>query len=102
MRKTEKSFWLSLRACLTVFMMFFAFTLMAQNITVKGAVTDQNGEPIIGATVKVAGAKTRVISHIDGVYLLSAPRNATFEINSPGFNSQTVAVAVGRAAFLDT
>src|SRR3712207_712186 len=92
MRKTEKSFWLSLRACLTVFMMFFAFTLMAQNITVKGAVTDQNGEPIIGATVKVAGAKTGVITNMDGEYMISAPRNATLEINYIGYNSKTVAV----------
>src|SRR3712207_5161332 len=92
MRKTEKSFWLSLRASLTVFMMFFAFTLMAQNVTVKGSVKDQNGEPVIGATVKVAGAKTGVITNMDGEYMISVPKNATLEINYIGYNSKTVAV----------
>uniref|UniRef100_A0AB33JU58 SusC/RagA family TonB-linked outer membrane protein n=2 Tax=unclassified Prevotella TaxID=2638335 RepID=A0AB33JU58_9BACT len=92
MRKNEKAFWLSLRASLTVFMMFFAFTLMAQNVTVKGSVKDQNGEPVIGATVKVAGAKTGVITNMDGEYMISVPKNATLEINYIGYNSKTVAV----------
>ena len=35
--------------------LFVAFGLNAQNITVKGTVTDNTGEPVIGAGVVIKG-----------------------------------------------
>ena len=43
-----------------------ASTLMAQT-TVKGRVTDQNGEPVIGATVSLNGqAKSLSVTDVNG------------------------------------
>lgn len=39
-----------------------AVPAMAQNKVVQGTVLDDLGEPVIGATVKVAGTKTAVIT----------------------------------------
>ena len=93
MEKNEKAIWFSLRASLTVFLMFFAVTLWAQNINVKGSVTDQSGEPIIGVSVKVVGAKTGVLTNMDGEYLISVPKNGSLEFNYLGFGSKKVDVA---------
>ena len=50
MEKKESASRLSLRAVLAVLMMFFAVTLSAQNISVKGSVVDQSGEPLMVIT----------------------------------------------------
>ena len=47
----------------------FSIGLQAQSIiTVKGKVTDQNNEPVIGATVTLRGTKTAVVTDFDGHY----------------------------------
>ena len=43
---------------------------------VKGQVLDPTGEPVIGATVKVKGAKTGTITDIDGNFTLNADRKS--------------------------
>ena len=54
-----------------------------QNQTIKGTVVDQNGEPIIGATVKVVGQKGNnmgVITDLDGNYSITAPKGSKVTI----------------------
>ncbi|SFG03298.1 SusC/RagA family TonB-linked outer membrane protein [Prevotella sp. KH2C16] len=92
MEKKENAFKLSLRAALAVLMMFFAVSLSAQNITVKGSVVDQVGEPIVGATVKVLGSAMGVITDVDGNYTISCPSNATLEFTYIGYASKAVDV----------
>lgn len=92
MEKKESASRLSLRAVLTVLMMFFAVTLSAQNISVKGSVVDQSGEPIVGASVKVLGSSMGVITDIDGNYKISCPSSATLEFTYIGFASKAVDV----------
>ena len=55
--------------------MVTALTLSAQT-TVKGIVTDESGEPLIGAGVVVEGSTTGTITGIDGDYVLTVPANA--------------------------
>lgn len=93
MKKKENYF--SLRACLTGFLMFFAFALSAQNITVKGSVTDETGEPVIGATVRVQGSNMGVITDIDGNYTISCPVNSKLEFSSVGSATQLISVGNG-------
>lgn len=92
MEKKESASRLSLRAVLAVLMMFFAVTLSAQNISVKGSVVDQSGEPIVGASVKVLGSSMGVITDIDGNYKISCPSSATLEFTYIGFASKAVDV----------
>jgi hypothetical protein len=67
----ERSFLSShLRACLMAMCLLFATAISAQNVTVKGTVSDQNGDPIIGATVKVDKAQSGTVTNFDGDFQL--------------------------------
>lgn len=49
-------------------------TALAQNRTVTGTVTDANGDPIVGATVKVEGQKNvGAVTTGDGRFSISVP-----------------------------
>jgi TonB-linked SusC/RagA family outer membrane protein len=60
--------------------------------TVKGAVVDETGEPVIGANVKVAGTATGTITDLDGNFTLSAPAGGKLEISFIGYVTQVVNV----------
>ena len=89
MKKKESFYRSHLRACMTVLCMFFALAINAQSISVKGSVTDQAGEPIVGATVRVVGAGNGTVTNYDGNYSLSCDRNATLEFSYIGFATKT-------------
>ena len=61
--------------------------MMAQNITVSGVVTSKtDGEPLIGATVRVKGTNQGTATDIDGNYTLpNVAKNATLIFNYVGF-----------------
>ena len=63
--------------------------------TVSGVIKDELGEPVIGATVKVKGADTGVISDIDGRYSLTANAGDEIEISYIGYDTQTLRVGEG-------
>lgn len=69
-----------------------AFPALAQNITVQGIVTDSEGEPLPGASVKVQGTTIGVTTDFDGAYRFEVSPNATLVVNYVGFNPQTVEV----------
>lgn len=92
MKKEDNAFRLSLRGALTILMMFFAITISAQNITVKGNVTDQQGEPVAGAQVKVLGASGGVVTNVDGNYSIQCQAGATLEFSFLGMANKAVDV----------
>ena len=61
-----------------------------QKQTVKGTVKDANGDPIIGATVKVKGSTGGTVTDIDGKFTLDAPAGAELEVSSIGYLKQIV------------
>lgn len=61
-----------------------------QKQTVKGTVKDANGEPIIGASVKVKGSTGGTVTDIDGNFTLDVPAGAELEISSIGYLKQVV------------
>ena len=63
-----------------------------QQRTVKGVVVDVNGEPVIGANVKMVGSTTGTITDIDGAFTLAVNGNATIEISFIGYQTQKVTV----------
>ena len=70
----------------------------AQNITVKGRVTDaSNGEPIPAASVVIDGTTTGVMADLNGNYSISAPSGSVLAISSIGYDTQLVPVN-GRTA----
>lgn len=68
----------------------------AQTIKVSGQVVDQDGEPLIGATVRVKGSQTGSVTDIDGNFQLDAPANATLVVSYVGYKDSEIAVN-GRA-----
>ena len=67
-----------------------------QTIKVKGQVVDQDGEPLIGATVRVKGAQSGSVTDLDGNFEIEAPSNATLLISYVGYKDREIAVR-GRA-----
>ena len=71
----------------------FTLSLFAQNITVKGTITDANNIPLIGVTVQVQSTATGTVTDMDGKYMLSnVPSNGTLAISYVGMQSQSVSV----------
>ena len=68
----------------------------AQIIKVSGQVVDQDGEPLIGATVRVKGSQTGSVTDIDGNFQLDAPANGTLVVSYVGYKDSEIAVR-GRA-----
>ena len=74
-------------------MMLIGSTAFAQNITVKGTVTDgATGDPVPFASIVVKGTSTGVATDIDGNYTLAVAKNATLVISSIGYTTQEAAV----------
>ena len=71
-------------------MLMFSASALAQNQTVTGTVLDETGEPVIGATVTVAGTKTATVTDLDGNYKISAPADAKVVISYIGYMPMTV------------
>ena len=62
--------------------------------TIRGRVTDEAGEPVVGAGILVQGTTAGTTTDLDGMYVLNqVPTNAVLEFTSIGYESQTVAVA---------
>lgn len=79
----------SLRFLLLFMAAMFTFSVNAQNVTVKGTVTDQTGETVIGATVVEKGNSSNgVTTDIDGNYSLSVPANATLVFSYVGMTTK--------------
>ena len=80
------------KLALALLCLLSAWSLSAQT-TVKGVVTDENGEPLIGAGVVVEGTTIGTITGIDGDYTLTVPADAVNLVFSfIGLSDQTVAI----------
>ena len=63
-------------------------TANAQTITVSGTVTDDSGEPLIGATVKVKDAAHGTTTDINGKYTLKVKQDALLIFSYIGCESK--------------
>ena len=73
--------------------LILSITAFAQQITVNGNVKDATGEPIIGATVRVAGQQGGVITDLDGNFQIQATSGATISVSYIGYATQEVSAA---------
>lgn len=63
--------------------------------TVSGIVKDENGLPIIGATVKVHGAQMGVVTDIDGKFSLKTSVGSVLTVSYIGYKTQDIKVQEG-------
>ncbi|MDD6019803.1 MAG: carboxypeptidase-like regulatory domain-containing protein, partial [bacterium] len=54
--------------------------------TITGQVLDQNGEPIIGATVTIEGTQKATATGIDGDFVLKAPTGSVVVVKYLGYD----------------
>lgn len=82
------------RGFLTLLLSVMTLSVFAQNLTVRGTVTDNRQEPVIGATIILEGDASRgTVTDIDGNYVLpNVPGNASLQISYVGMVTQTVPV----------
>ena len=78
---------------LLFFSLLFMSSMIAQR-TVSGTVTDQSGEPLIGANVFVKGTTSGTITDFDGNFSVELPDGSDVLVFSyAGFTTQEVNVA---------
>ena len=72
--------------------LFLSVGAFAQ-IDVKGHVKDAQGEPVIGATVRVVGTQTATVTDFDGNFALKADQGADITVTYVGYQDATVKAA---------
>lgn len=68
------------------------FTITTVDASVSGTVTDENGDPLPGATITVLGTSQGTVSDLDGKFSLSVPDGATLVISFIGYKTQSINV----------
>ena len=77
--------------------------VMAQNTKVTGQVLDENGEPVIGASVVVKGTTIGTVTDFDGNFTLDVPSNEKhLEISYVGMKKVEVRVSPQVKAVLES
>lgn len=61
-------------------------------VTVKGTVTDTDGEPLVGVSVGVKGTALGVMTNMEGNYMLEVPAGSILSFTYIGYTSKTVKV----------
>lgn len=64
----------------------------ARTHRLTGTVYDQNGEPVIGASVMVKGTSIGTATDIEGKYVLNVPANGTLVVSYVGYKTQELAL----------
>lgn len=88
--KLKRIVGISLKAMLTLALALCGFT--AQAAIVKGTVTDQSGEPLIGATVMLAGSSVGTATDADGNFSIDAEQGKTLKVSYVGYVTKDVKV----------
>jgi len=78
------------KAFLVVLMLLSGFVYSQD--TISGSVTDENNNPIPGASIVVEGTNKGVVTDFDGNYSISASTGEQLTFSSLGFGSQTVTI----------
>lgn len=80
-----------MRKLLSLFLVLFtSLTLLSQQRTFTGRVTDANGNPVAGATITVQGSTAATQTASDGTFSILADAGSTLVLSSVGFETQQV------------
>ncbi len=77
----------------TALLLLFSLNSFAQNVTIKGKVTDaSSGEPIPFASIQIKGTMTGTATHDLGEYSISAPTNGVLVFSSIGYKNLEIPI----------
>lgn len=82
-----------LRMLAVFFGLILTVSALAQQIAVNGHVKDATGEPIIGATVRVAGQDGGTVTDLDGNFSIKAAPGAQLSVSYIGYQTAVVAAS---------
>ncbi len=85
---------------LTPVLVFVLAFRPVNNVTISGKITDENGNPIAGATVLLKGTRTGVSSNVDGTYQL-AVNNLKGVLVFSSVSTESVEVAISGRTVID-
>ncbi len=83
------------KVLLLLVMVLSASWLMAQQRTVTGKVTDNRGEPVSYASVKIKGSKNGVSADVNGEFKITAKKGDILEVSGVGVAQKEVTVGDG-------
>ena len=90
--------WLSSKAYLVMCLMVFgALSMQAQT---SGQLTNENGEPLIGANVLIQGTSMGTITDIDGKFSIDAKPGDVLVVKYLGYQDQLITVRAGEMVSL--
>lgn len=81
-----------LKTGIFLFLLTFSTHLFGQNIQIGGQITEENGEPIPGASVLVKGTTIGTAADLDGEYSLAVPANSTLVFSFIGYESKEIPI----------
>jgi TonB-linked SusC/RagA family outer membrane protein len=73
-------------------MLLFSSSLFAQQREVTGKVTDANGNPVNGASVRVKNTRGGTSAASDGIFKINAAPNAVLIISAIGYDTKEISV----------
>jgi TonB-linked SusC/RagA family outer membrane protein len=68
----------------------FCYSTYAQTVTLKGKVTDEKGEPIAGASVRIKNTSTGSVTNASGLFGLNYTGQGTLVVTAIGFTGKEV------------
>ena len=68
------------------------FTVIAQERTVSGTISDENGDALVGASVTVQGTTQGTVTDVNGNFSLSVSQEANLVISFVGYTDKVIAV----------
>lgn len=90
--KPRSLLWSKLFLLFTCSLISLSTFAQSAKITVTGIVGDQQGEPLIGVSIKELNSINGTITDIDGHYQITVPSNAVLEFTYVGFSRQEITV----------
>jgi TonB-linked SusC/RagA family outer membrane protein len=85
---------------LTLFMALIVQLTFAQEKTISGIVSDENGLPLIGTTVLIVGSSSGTTTDFDGKYAIKAKTGDVLSYSYVGYSTQNI--TVGASNTIDT
>ncbi|MEM8908818.1 MAG: SusC/RagA family TonB-linked outer membrane protein, partial [Bacteroidota bacterium] len=69
---------------------------IVEEAPITGQVTNESGEPLIGATILIKGTSKGTITDFEGNFTIDAPEGAVLEISYTGYASKEVTLTAGQ------
>jgi iron complex outermembrane receptor protein len=76
------------KICVSVLLVLISISAFAQKFKVAGKVTDEEGRPLAGASIKERGTNNGTITDLNGIYILNVGyTNAILDVRLAGYNN---------------